>query len=325
MRFFILTTLVCMAPLSNAIERVAATPYTGDGASFKSTSSLSLPTCASDEALTSLGGNTFSCISVKDTLPGCSGPNQALAVSGNTFVCTTVVQNAPKCDEGYGLVGDGNQTLSCVKNQTPPACDAGQVLTSDQGQFKCVTVGRDIPVCDASQVLTTQGGAFVCKQISQTNCDGRVVQNWGGVNYCSNMTCGDDQVLSMVGGYMQCVTKYDGSTVNMDRLLACQKEDMFYNPSSPYATSAGCVRSCGDGMNFETGLYCNGGTVVASDNNTLPGQCLDFCRKQAGVTCCQWSGSTRACVARGNGAHIGASGQVTSAVINAINCKSGGN
>lgn len=209
-RFYLLTAAIAMAAAllcssANAIERIAGTPYTGDAANLK-TINLSLPTCAADEALTSLGGNTFTCVSVKDALPPCGG-TQALAVSGNSFVCASVVQNAPTCADGYSLQGDGGTSLSCVKTTLEvPTCSSSQALTTDQGKLVCVTLPAQNtpPSCGAGQALTAQNGTFSCVQISQTSCDGRVVQSWGGMSYCSNISCANNQMLTMVNGYMQC-------------------------------------------------------------------------------------------------------------------------
>ncbi|MFG1225679.1 hypothetical protein, partial [Xanthobacter wiegelii] len=195
------------APYAHALERVASIPYSG---ASTASAELHLPSCTAGQVLTSLGSNTFTCIDTNAALqsnvnggeiglPACSA-SQALAVSGGKFVCANVVQNSPKCADGYSLQGDDGVSLSCVKTTVAVTCGASEVLTSDQGQFKCVTKADTVPACAAGQVLTGQNGKLACIGITATNCNGRITQNWGGYQYCSNLTCAANQVLAIADG-----------------------------------------------------------------------------------------------------------------------------
>lgn len=265
--YFLLAALALMAaPSGHALERVAAVPY--GGASSVNTE-LQLPSCTAGQVLTSLGSNTFSCIGVNESttsitdggdtsvgLPNCSA-DQALAVTDGKFVCANIVKSAPKCENGFALVGDGKQTLSCVQASAPVSCGAGQALTSDQGQFECVTL-KTPPTCGKGQALTASGGEFSCMTFSATNCNGRITQNWGGYQYCSSISCASGQALTLHDGYPVCAEIVQKGVVGGAECITREGDGISYKTRSAWGMADSCRNislTCKNSTPILTGMY----------------------------------------------------------------------
>lgn len=209
--------LCCVAALLpalalHALERVAAMPY----ATSEPAPGQRLPVCPQGQAVSTVGAPAFACLTTPASVPGCNS-GQALAARGGSLVCAEISDANPACRGGYAVTDDNRQILNCIRSTEPlPMCANGKILTTVYGRLTCLDApaGNTLPACAAGQMLTAEREGMLCKDNVSFDCQGRVMRNWNGYNYCETGSCKDNEVLTLANGYLQCRTLPTGGSVH---------------------------------------------------------------------------------------------------------------
>jgi hypothetical protein len=179
--------------------------------------SITLPTCAAGEGVTS-DGTTLKCQKLPaTTIPTCSAGLFLTAQNGE-LACALPAAGAdggsvivPTCNAGQVLTGAAG-ALSCVNTVTVPSCTSGQILTTSGGALSCVNPagGLTVPNCTGGQVATGNGTAFSCvTPVTVPTCTGGQVLTGNGTAFsCISPitipTCGSSDVVTANGTAFTC-------------------------------------------------------------------------------------------------------------------------